>query len=311
MTDANKAIKPTYFPVPRPEDIKAQLSGCTLFTKLDFKSAFNQLSLSERSQELTVFYAMDRLMKHATVTMGAHTSSGELSKALAPLLANIPQAHIIHDDIIIGGKGKKEHDQALWRTIDAIAASGMTLNKKKCMFGQEEVPFWGLIVSKKGLKPDPIKIEALNTADHPRSKAELRSFLCMVQANKEFIPGLSTRTANMRKLLKQGCRYKWNEACESEFSNLKQALTEDTLLRHYEPHEKTYIWVDAHVSGLGAVLLQGPSLEESKPVAFASRATTVTESRHAQLGKLIVPPNSIWVIQNCIRKQKMKKTFTF
>ena len=40
----NKAIQSTNQPIPRQEDIKAQLSGCTVFSKLDLKSSFWQLN---------------------------------------------------------------------------------------------------------------------------------------------------------------------------------------------------------------------------------------------------------------------------
>ena len=40
---------------------------------------------------------------------------------------------------------------------------------------------------------------------------------------------------------------------------------------------------DAHITGLGATLAQGNSIETAKPVAFASRATTDAESRYPQL----------------------------
>ena len=46
---ANKAIEPTNIPIPRVEDIKAQLAGGKHFSKLDFKSAFHQLEIDETS----------------------------------------------------------------------------------------------------------------------------------------------------------------------------------------------------------------------------------------------------------------------
>ena len=44
-----------------------------------------------------------------------------------------------------------------------------------------------------------------------------------------------------------------------------------------------YIFVDAHITGLGAILAQGDSIDTAKPVAFASRTTTSPETRYPQL----------------------------
>ena len=49
------------------------------------------------------------------------------------------------------------------------------------------------------------------------------------------------------------------------------------------PHDTTYLFVDAHCTGLGAVLAQGPSIEDCLPVAIASRATSKIEQRYPQL----------------------------
>ena len=54
-------------------------------------------------------------------------------------------------------------------------------------------------------------------------------------------------------------------------------------MRHFDPTLPTFISVDAHNSGLSAILQQGNSLEEAKPILLASRATTAVEARYPQL----------------------------
>ena len=119
-------------------------------------------------------------MRHKTLTMGSCPASGELTKALGPLFQSIPQAHVIHDDLIIAAKSQNEHDEALGKVLDVISKSGMTLNIDKCILSTDKIPFWGIIVTKDGLKPDPKKVEALKYADCPKTKDELRSFMCMI-----------------------------------------------------------------------------------------------------------------------------------
>ena len=54
-------------------------------------------------------------------------------------------------------------------------------------------------------------------------------------------------------------------------------------MTHFDASKKTYIQVDAHRSGLSAILMQGESPDKAKPVACASRATTNVEQRYPQL----------------------------
>ena len=62
--NVNKAILSTNHPIPKHEDIKAKLSGCTIFSKMDFKSEFWQIELQSESRHLTLFHANDRLYRY-------------------------------------------------------------------------------------------------------------------------------------------------------------------------------------------------------------------------------------------------------
>ena len=50
-----------------------------------------------------------------------------------------------------------------------------------------------------------------------------------------------------------------------EFEELREAFTDDMLMNHFDPNKQTFIQVDAHRSGLSAILLQGDTLEDAKP----------------------------------------------
>jgi hypothetical protein len=83
--------------------------------------------------------------------------------------------------------------------------------------------------------------------------------------------------------LKNHIKFTWDHHCQREFEDLKSSFTEACLLHHFDPCAKTFICVDAHYSGLSAILMQGDSVEQAKPIAFASRTTTNAESRYPQL----------------------------
>ena len=164
MRNVNKAIQPTNIPISRVEEIKAQLNGCKVFSKLDFKSAFHQLEIDEGSRYLTVFHGNGRLMRYCVLTMGSTPASGELTKALRPLFEHIKDVHVIHDDVIIATEDSEHHEVVLQQVLNIILEAGMTLNISKCMFHRDEVPFWGVLVNEHGIRPDPEKVKALKHA---------------------------------------------------------------------------------------------------------------------------------------------------
>ena len=160
MRNANRAINSSNIPIPRVEDIKSQLNGSKYFTKLDFKSAFHQIEIDESSRYITVFHAGHKLMRYRRLTMGAKPASGELTKALLPLFNDIPEAHVIHDDVILATTSRASHLDILNKALETIAQSGLTLNPEKCIFMKKEIPFWGLLITSEGIKPDPSKVSA-------------------------------------------------------------------------------------------------------------------------------------------------------
>ena len=283
MREPNKAIQGNGLPIPRAEDIRRGFAGCSVFTKLDFKTAFHQIVLDEESRYLTVFPHKGKLKRFTRLTMGAKPASGELNKALQPVFSNIPNVHIIHDDVVIATASEEEHEKTLETVLQTLNDLGLTLNPNKCIFKTSEIPFWGMIISKDGVSPDPRKVEALKDATHPETKAELMSFLCMVQASGEFIPGLSRETENLRQLTKKNVRFKWSNKCQKEFERLKELLCEDAMLAYFETDSPTYLLVDAHRTGISAILAQGSSPDTARMVTCASRATTAVERYYPQL----------------------------
>ena len=109
------------------------------------------------------------------MTMGIKTAQGELNAALRPLLQDIPDAHHIHDDIIIASNNMKEHIQALNQVFEAIRSSGLKMNASKCEFAEDTIKFWGMIIGEHGVKPDPEKVQALEGLEPPKNKEELSS----------------------------------------------------------------------------------------------------------------------------------------
>ena len=87
--------------------------------------------------------------------------------------------------------------------------------------------FFGNIYTPEGIKPDPIKIDAIKRMEAPSTKQELQSFLGMVNYLSSYIHHMSDLTSNLRNLLKKDSLFQWTEAHEAEFQMLKKAINKD------------------------------------------------------------------------------------
>ena len=118
---------------------------------------------------------------------------------------------MIHDDFIIAAKTFNEHNLALEEVMKAIDQANLTLNPKKCSFGKTEIAFWGMIFSSNGVRPDPEKVKPLENLPPPKNRSELKSFICMMQSNSDFIPNFSKNISALRELLNSDKHCKWTE----------------------------------------------------------------------------------------------------
>ena len=145
--------------------------------------------------------------------MGVKPAQGKLNAALKHFFAYITNVYLIHDDLIIAVKTFNEHNLALEELIKAIDQANLTLNTKECSFGKMEIVFWGMIFSSSGvIRPDPEKVKAFENFPPPKNRSELKSFMCKMQSNSEFISNFSKNTPALRELLNNDKHYKWAEA---------------------------------------------------------------------------------------------------
>ncbi|CAC5372910.1 unnamed protein product [Mytilus coruscus] len=91
------------------------------------------------------------------------------------------------DDIIVFSDSFESHLTRLGDVLNRIAAQGIKVAPKKCLFFQNKVSFLGHIVSKEGIATDPGKIESVKMSPIPQTITDVRSFLGTCSYNRKFI----------------------------------------------------------------------------------------------------------------------------
>ena len=153
----NKSLLTTHCPIPRIDDLKASMNGCRYFSKLDLNQAFFQLEISEDSKRLTTFYANGKLMRLNRLPQGVLPASSKLNQALQQTLAHIAEVRVLYDDILIATETREQQYEAIEKVFHTIAENGLTLKKSKCIFVVQDIPFWGMRITRDGVKPCPKK----------------------------------------------------------------------------------------------------------------------------------------------------------
>ena len=279
--DLNAAILRPHYPSRTLEEILPELVDAKFFTKLDAKSGYWTCELTHQSSLLTTFNTPFGRYRYLRLPFGLKSSQDEFKKKLDQSLEGLKGMVSIADDIIIYGKSRQEHDQRLHELLIRAKENGIKFNKDKLEVGVTEVKYFGHLLTDNGLKPDPDKIEAIQSMKLPIVKTELETFLGMVTYLSKFAPILSEATNPLRKLVTQHANeLQWDQQQIDAFEKIKSIVTNSPVLVYYDQHKPITLQVDASKIGLGAVLMQ-----EGKPIAYASKSLTQTEINYAQIEK--------------------------
>ena len=110
------------------------------------------------------------------------------------------------------------------------------------------------------------------------------------------MPGFARLASPLHESTRKGVTFKWTEACQTAFDQLKDKLVDAPVLAFPNFNEKFTLETDASVHGLGAILSQFQEDNRLHPVTYASRALSDQEKRYAitELETLVV----VWAMSH-------------
>jgi hypothetical protein len=282
--DLNEAIMREHFPIPRKDDILADLTEGKVFSKLDASSGFHQVQLDNDSSLLTTFNTPFGRYRYRRLPMGISSASEVFHKKLEQIVQGLEGVRVYIDDIITWGSNEQEHDRRLLALLQRLSDANLVLNFQKCEFKVKQLTYLGEVISDSGCSPDPAKIQAIRDMPVPRDKHDVQRLLGMVNFLNRFIPNLSSHTRHMRSLLQKDTIWNWAHEHQKEWESLKEFIAKDCNLAFFDSSKPIKLSNDASKGGLGCCLL---IFTDGcwKPVAYASRGMTRCERNYAQIEK--------------------------
>lgn len=211
------------------------MSNTSVFSVLDAKSSFWQIKLDYEFSIRTTFATPFGRYRCFFLCMpfGINSASEVFQRAMEQIFAGFLCA-IIVDDIIVWGKGEKEHDENLRKVLSRARVVKLKLNPQKCTFRLKEVSYVGHPFTEHGLKPDPVKIQAITETPPPDDKASLQRFLGMASYLGKFIPNFSELSAPLRQLLHRDIVWCCSHQQQEAFKMLKKM--------HHMPTSAEVLW---------------------------------------------------------------------
>ena len=105
------------------------------------------------------------------------------------------------------------------------------INLKKCSFMQEEIVYFGFVISANGLRMDLKKVKEIFEWPTPKNMGEVRSFYGLASFNRNFIKNFSVIYNVMTETMKGDKKdFKWTHGVDKSFEALKQKDAELPIL---------------------------------------------------------------------------------
>jgi RNase H-like domain found in reverse transcriptase len=130
---------------------------------------------------------------------------------------------------------------------------------KNVLFAKQECEHLGYLVTTAGICQLPSKVEAILQLKAPKTLKQLRSFLDLVNYYRDCGSKI----------------FKWTEAQEKAFQEVKKVITQNALLKFPDFNKVFAIHTDASDYQLGSVISQ-----DGHPIAFYSRKLTETQHNY-------------------------------
>lgn len=280
----NKQLEPAHYPIPRIEDILNKLQKGNFFVTLDIHQAFLHVEMDKTSQAIQTVSTHRGTFRPTRLNFGIKVAPNEFQRIIDQKIQHLPGTVAYLDDIICQGSTLEECHERLMQLLDVLRANKMHVNVRKCQFFVREIKYLGHTISGRGIERNADKVAAITAAPRPKTVAEVRTYLGLVNYYGKFLKDLSTLLAPLNQLLVKGTEFIWTPACEKAYKEIQRAIISDQVLTPFDPSLPVTLATDASPVGISAVLSHLVDGEE-KPVAFASRTLTATERNYSQLDR--------------------------
>ena len=271
-------------PMPLPDELIHRLSGGHYFSKIDLADAYYQVKLSPESQKKLALSTHRGVLLQKRLPFGISSAPGYFQQIMEKIARDLTGVAVYLDDILVSGCNAVDQLDSLRALLQRLQDKRLRCKLEKCTFAQPSVEYLGHTLSRKDISKGH-KVEAVMKMPAPKNANELRSFLGSVQFCGKWIPNLSTRAPSLFDLTKKDQPWSWTGREQRAFQDLKEVLSNNTILAHFDPGTPIGIACHASSVGIGAVLYHRYSDGSERLIANASKTLTETQRKYSQVHK--------------------------
>ena len=167
------------------------------------------------------------------------------------------------DDIIVFGNTPEETVNTFVDVIGKLDAAGFRISIGKLSMFKDKLKLLGIVLTREGISPDPIKIKAIVEFPEPTTIKEVQRFLGIANYLSDFIKAYSLISAPLYKLSSgPNENFKMNDEERTSFLKIKELIVKPVILAFVDSDKEIYLEVDASINGYGGFAYQVETFTE-------------------------------------------------
>jgi len=228
----NKVSLKDNYHLPKMDYILHKVMGSQKMSMLDSYSGYNQIMVHPNDQENTTFTTPWGTFMYAKMSFGMMNVGETFQRAMDIAFAEERDKLIVIYlyDITVFSNVDDEHLKHLKQVFQKCRRFGISLNPKKSNFAMQEGKLLGHVISKEGIKIDPIKVATIQKIDNPRNEKEVQSLLGRVNFLMKFIPNFVEIVEYITHMLRKDNQVKWTIEAKGSFDDIKREIYEAPML---------------------------------------------------------------------------------
>ena len=166
---------------------------------------------------------------------------------------------LIVDDIAVYEESKEELEEQFSLFLEIYRENHLTLSLKKFQTCDPEgfIKFAGMIMSSKGLSPDPDKMSVIQDFLIPVLKSDLHSWLGLCQHLSMWYPELASCQSGLCHLVRADVKFLRTADMTAHMESTKQLLCGDVYVLPFDTMLVPTLYVDGSIlNGAGFILVQ-------------------------------------------------------
>ncbi|XP_070007619.1 uncharacterized protein [Nicotiana sylvestris] len=190
----NKASPKDNFPLP---NIHILINNCAkheIGSFMDYYAGYHQILMDEEDAEKIAFIMPWGTYCYRIMPFGLKNAGKTYMRVMTTIFHDMihKEIEVYVDDMIINSRKQSDHVRNLRKIFQRLRRYNLKLNPAKCAFGVPSGKLLGFIVSRCGIKLDPLKIKVIQELPPPKNKAEVMSLLRRLNYISRFIAQLMT-----------------------------------------------------------------------------------------------------------------------